>query len=295
MRFGVNSLLWTAAFSREHLTLLPQIKHWGFDGVEIARFDFDGFPAGEIRGALNDEGLECTFCSALTGRMSLASDDPAVRGETREFLQRGIEVTAALGARVFVGPFCAPVGLLVGRRRTDDEWARVVEGLASLVNSLDDCGVTLALEPLNRFETYFLNTAADAVALCDTVGHPRIGILFDTFHANIEEKTIGAPVEAAGSRIKHVHACENDRGIPGSGHVDWRGLFDALRRINYDGWITIESFGFAIPEIAAAACIWRDIAPNADAIAESGVRFLRSAAGAVMKGASPARRSSAYR
>jgi D-psicose/D-tagatose/L-ribulose 3-epimerase len=284
MRFGINTLLWTASFNREHLHLLPRIKRWGFDGVEIARFDFDGFPAAEIRRAIEDEGLACTFCSALIGQMSLASDDAAVRNQARDFIRRGIEVTARLGAGVFVGPYCAPVGLLVGRRRTDAEWARVVDGLCSLTADLDNCGVDLALEPLNRFETYFLNTAADAAALCDAVAHPRIGILFDSFHANIEEKTVGAAVDTAAHRIKHVHACENDRGIPGSGHVDWTGLFAALRRAHYTGWVTIESFGFAIPEIAAAACIWRDLAPDADAIAAEGVRFLRSAAAAAMAG-----------
>lgn len=277
MKFGVNTLLWTAAFDTTHLSLLPQIKQWGFDGIEIARFDFTGFPASQIRRAAADEGLECTFCSALTGRLSLISNDPAERRAAREFLARGAEVAAELGAEVFVGPFCAPVGQLVGRRRTADEWKRVVDGLTSLGAALDSTGVMLAIEPLNRFETFFLNTAADAARLCDEVGHPRIGALLDSFHANIEEKTIAEAVETLGPRIRHVHACENDRGIPGTGHVDWPALFTALRRAGYNGWIVIESFGFAIPEIAAAACIWRDIAPNPEAIASEGIRFLRAA------------------
>jgi D-psicose/D-tagatose/L-ribulose 3-epimerase len=285
MKFGINTLLWTAGFSREHLHLLPQIKGWGFDGVEIARFDFAGFPAAEIRRALADEGLGCTFCSALTGRMSLASEDAAIRREAFDFVRRGVETAAALGAAVFVGPYCAPVGLLVGRRRNGDEWKRVVESLSALGDTLDGCRVDLALEPLNRFETYFLNTASDAAALCEEVGHPRIGVLLDTFHANIEEKTIGAAIEAAGPRIKHVHTCENDRGIPGTGHVDWQGLFSGLRRTGYDGWVTIESFGSAIPEIAAAACIWRDLAPTTDAIASEGLQFLRATARVATVGA----------
>jgi D-psicose/D-tagatose/L-ribulose 3-epimerase len=278
MKFGVNTLLWTAGFNESHLTLLPRIKQWGFDGIEIARFDFSGFPGARVRRAVVDEGLECTFCSALTGRMSLISDDPAIRQEARDFLDRGIEVTAELGADVFIGPFCAPVGQLLGRRRTGDEWKRAVEGLQSLTTMLDSCGVILALEPLNRFETFFLNTASDTAALCDEIAHSRIGALLDSFHANIEEKTIGAAVDALGSRIQHVHACENDRGIPGTGHVDWPGLFTGLRKAGYDRWMVIESFGFAIPEIAAAACIWRDIAPTPEAIAEQGIRFLRRTA-----------------
>lgn len=279
MKIGINTLLWTAGFGPEHFPLLAKVKRWGFDGIEIARFDFDGFPAAQVRRAVENAGLECTFCSALTGSMSLVSDDPTIRTQTRDFLVRGIEVAGELGSPVFVGPFVAPVGQLLGRRRTEDEWKRAVEGLSTLRDVLARTHVALGLEPLNRFETYFLNTAADAVRLSDAVGDPKIGVLLDTFHANIEEKTIMDAVDVLGKRIKHVHTCENDRGIPGSGHVDWDGLFPALDRAGYDGWLVIESFGFAIKEIAAAACIWRDLAPTSEAIAVEGLRFLRGMTG----------------
>jgi D-psicose/D-tagatose/L-ribulose 3-epimerase len=276
MKFGVNSLIWTAGFDRSHLPLLEKVKRQGFDGIEIARFGFDGFPAAEIRSALANAGLECTFCSALTGSMSLVSAEAPVRRQARDFLARGIEVAAELGSSIFMGPFCAPVGYLPGRRRTEDEWRWAVEGLQSLGETLDKCGVTLTIEPLNRFETYFLNTAADGVKLCDEVGHPRVGIVFDTFHGNIEEKDLGGAIRTLGKHLKHVHTCENDRGIPGSGHIEWRSVFSALRDVGYDGWLVIESFGSNIPEIAAAACIWRDLAPSSDAIAAEGVKFLKT-------------------
>jgi D-psicose/D-tagatose/L-ribulose 3-epimerase len=275
MRFGINTLLWTAAFDREHLGLLPRIREWGFDGVEIARFDYEGFPAKEIRRALADNGLEVTACSALTGSLSLINEDAGVRKHSREFMTKAIEAGAAMGAKVLVGPYVSPVGHLTGRRRTDDEWKRAVEELSQLATALSDHDMTLAVEPLNRFECYSLNTAADAVQLCEAVGNPRVGVLFDTFHANIEEKTIAGAVEMLGRHTMHVHACENDRGIPGSGHVDWDGLFGSLKRTGYDGWVVIESFGQQIPEIAAAACIWRDLAPQPDMIASEGVKFLR--------------------
>jgi D-psicose/D-tagatose/L-ribulose 3-epimerase len=276
MKIGINTLLWTAGFGPEHFPLLKQIKRWGFDGVEIARFDFDAFPVAVVRRAVEDAGLECTFCSALTGAQSLICEDAAIRAQTRTFLLRGIEVAAELGSPVFLGPFVAPVGQLLGRKRTTDEWKRAVEGLSSLTPALDSYGVSLAIEPLNRFETFFLNTAADAARLCDDVNHPSVGVLLDTFHANIEEKTIVDAVDVLGKRIHHVHTCENDRGIPGSGHVDWIGLMSALARVGYDHWYVIESFGSTIPEIAAAACIWRDLAPAPEAIAVEGVRFLRN-------------------
>ncbi len=274
MKIGINTLLWSGGFGEADFPLLGRIKSWGFDLVEISRFDFDGFPAARVRRAVEDEGLSCNFCSALTGDLSMVGPEP---GRALDFLRRGIEVAAELGAPVFSGPYCAPVGYLPGRRRTDAEWNQAVEYLRRLGPVLDGHGVSLAVEALNRFETFFLNTAADSKRLVDEVGHPRIGILFDTFHANIEEKHVAAAVPLLGSRIKNVHTCENDRGIPGTGHVPWTELFSALRGIGYEGSVVIESFGSTIPEIAAAACIWRDLAPDAETLAREGQVFLRAA------------------
>jgi D-psicose/D-tagatose/L-ribulose 3-epimerase len=135
--------------------------------------------------------------------------------------------------------------------------------------------VTAAIEPLNRFETFFLNTADDAARFCDEVGHPNVGILFDTFHANIEEQSIADGYRKVARHLKHVHTCENDRGTPGSGHVEWDAVFAALAEIGYDGWLTIESFGSNLPEIAAAAAIWRDLAATPEAVAFDGIGFLK--------------------
>jgi D-psicose/D-tagatose/L-ribulose 3-epimerase len=278
MKFGINTLLWTASFDRQHLDLIPKARAGGFDAIEVARFDFTGFPAAEVRRAAEQEGMGTIFCSALTGRQSLVSDDPDVRRETREFIKDGIKVTAEIGAKTFIGPYCSAVGLLPGRRRTEDEWKRCVEELQGLVPTLKEYDVSIALEPLNRFETYFLNTAADAAKLCDEVGDGHVGILGDTFHFNIEEKSIPNAYRICGRHLKHVHTCENDRGIPGSGHVDWAGVMAALHELKFDGYVSIESFGSAIKEIAAAACIWRDLAPSSEAIAFDGVAFLKKAA-----------------
>jgi D-psicose/D-tagatose/L-ribulose 3-epimerase len=275
MKFGVNTLLWTAGFDNSHLSLLPPIKNAGFDGVEIARFDFTGFPAAAIHRDAERLGLETIFCSALTGDASLITDDTGVRSRSISFLKDGVRVAAELGARVFIGPFLSAVGLLPGRRRTSDEWQRGIEGLQSLGETLASHNVILAVEPLNRFETYSLNTAADGVALCDAVGHPNIGILYDTFHGHIEEKHTGEAIRQVGKHLKHVHTCENDRGVPGSGQVHWDQVFPALRDAGYDGWLVIESFGQNVPEIAAAACIWRDLAPSPEAIMLGGLEFLK--------------------
>ncbi len=150
-----------------------------------------------------------------------------------------------------------------------------MECFQQLGPSLDKYDVTLAIEPLNRYETYFLNTAKDAVRLCREIGHPRVGILFDTYHANIEEKDIASAIRETGPYLRHFHSCENDRGIPGTGHIDWPRVFGALRDANYDAWLTIESFGFSLGALSAAASIWRDLAPSAQDIAIEGLQFLR--------------------
>ena len=150
-----------------------------------------------------------------------------------------------------------------------------MEGYQELGPVLDEYRVELCIEPLNRFETFFLNTTADAVALCAAVDHPRVGILWDTFHANIEEKHPAAALASTSRYLKHVHTCENDRGTPGSGHVDWPGVFGALRQIGYNGWLTIESFGFTLGDLSAAAAIWRDLEDTPEEIAWRGVEFLK--------------------
>lgn len=275
IKLGVNTFIWSAAFGPDQLPLLPRIKAHGFDGVEVPLFDPADFPAKAIREGLAANGLECTVCSIIPPGRSLISDDPDVRRRTRLHLRDAIEAAAEVGARLIDGPLYSPVGHLPGRRRTGDEWQWAIEGYQSVTATLQACGVTLAIEPLNRFETCFLNTAADAAALCDQVGHPLVGVAYDTFHANIEEKDIADGCRRIGSHLKHVQISENDRGTPGSGHIAWTDLLQALRGLGYDGWLTIESFGPSLGAFSAAVAIWRDIEPTTDAIAFDGIEFLR--------------------
>jgi D-psicose/D-tagatose/L-ribulose 3-epimerase len=276
MQIGVNTLLWTAGFQQAHLPLIGKVRELGLDGIELATFDFASFPAAEVRRELAEQGMPAILCSALVGGMSLATGDAAVRAQSMEFLQAGVRTAAEAGLSLFIGPFCSAVGYLPGRRRTGDEWSRCVDGLRALGEYADGFGVRVAVEPLNRFETFFLNTAADALRLCEAVDHPRIGVLYDTFHANIEEKNQAAAIRLLGKHIFHVHTCENDRGVPGSGPVDWAGVIGALREIGYDDWLVIESFGPGIKEIAAAACIWRDLSAAPEDIPVLGARNLRA-------------------
>lgn len=275
MRFGVNLLIWTANFTPQHFPLLPKLKAAGFDGVELPLFNPDGYPSAEVRAALKDNGLEVTTCVIMSQGTNLFDADASVRAKGMEHMRKSIEVNAAIGSHMMAGPLYSPVGWLPGRRRTSDEFSRCAESYRELGAFLDQHEVSVGIEPLNRFETFFLNTAADGALLCDAVNHPRVGLLIDTFHSNIEEKNIASAYRAAGRHLNHVHTCENDRGIPGSGHTPWSEVFQAIRDLKYDGWFTIESFGFNLPEISAAAAIWRDLAPTPDHIAYDGLKFLK--------------------
>ena len=275
MKFGVNTFIWAAGIDGDLLARFSAIERAGFDGVELPLIHPEQAPVAEIRRQLEESHLDCTFCSVLPQGLSAISDDAAVRRKTQEHLRECVRVAAEAGAHMLAGPLYSPVGYLPGRRRTEDEWKRAVECYQQLGSILESHGVTIAVEPLNRFETYFLNTAGDAARFAAEVGHNNVGVLFDTFHANIEEKEVAPALRSVAGCLKHFHACENDRGTPGSGHTDWGGVFQALEEMRYDGWVTIESFGFALGELSAAASIWRDLAPSAESIAFEGVKFLR--------------------
>ena len=276
IKLGVNTFIWSASFDQTCIDRLPAIKDHGFDGVEVPLFRPAEFPARQIRQLCEARDLERTVCSVLVQGFSLIDEDRSVRQKTQAHLTDVIAATADAGAHLVAGPLYCPVGYLPGRRRTGDEWKWAIEAYQAVGDALAANDVTLAIEPLNRFETYFLNTAADARKLADAVHHPRVKILYDTFHSNIEEKSIAAGLELVGDQLGHVHMCENDRGIPGSGHVEWGDVFRALQRVGYHGWWTIESFGFALGDLSAAAAIWRDIESSPDAIAFEGVKFLQA-------------------
>lgn len=278
MKFGANTFIWADRFGAEQFPLLETLKRAGFDGIEVPLFDPGQYRGSAARRAIEQHGLECTICSVLPTGLHTASADAETRRRAGEHLRASVAATAELGSRLIAGPLYSPVGYFSGSRRTDDEWKRAVETFQQVGAALDEHDVTLAIEPLNRYETYFLNTAVDAARFCREICHPRIGILFDTYHANIEEKDVAAAIREAAPYLRHFHSCENDRGIPGTGHVDWSAVFAALREANYDRWLTIESFGFSLGALSAAASIWRDLAPSAEDIAVEGLRFLKGRA-----------------
>ncbi len=279
MKFGVNTMVWTTRINETHEALFSCIKEWGFDGVELFLSPQEPADIPAVRQMLEDNHLECTTCSVLPRDCHLVSPEPEMRARGVEFLKTCVDRTAELGARLVCGPMYAGLGVMTGRRRTAEEWSWAVAGLQVVARHAETRQVTICLEPLNRFETYFLNTLEDAAHLIRDIGAPNVKIHFDTFHSNIEEKHPAEALRSVAKELGHVHISENDRGIPGSGHVDWQGVLKVLKAIRYQGWMTIESFAQPEPDLAAAAAIWRDMAPSGDELAQQGLRFIRRLAG----------------
>jgi len=279
VRFGLNLLVYTAAFTKNDTGLIDKVAGFGYDGVEILFGDLDVLDAAATRKAREQAGIGLTACAVMTPEANIISGDAGERAAGLARLKRIIDITAEMGGDVVAGPLYAPVRQLPGRARTDAEWQWAVEGLRAAAEYAAPNNITLAFEPLNRFETYMINVAADAVRLARDVDHPHLKVQFDTFHAHIEERDSAAAIKATGAMLGHFHASENDRGVPGSGQVRWEACFDALRAIDYRGWVTIESFAMGIVDLCAAACIWRPIYDSADALARDGLAFLKQMAG----------------
>ncbi|MGD0127217.1 MAG: sugar phosphate isomerase/epimerase family protein [Terriglobia bacterium] len=279
MKYGVNTMVWTTRVNETHEELFSCIKAWGFDGVELFLSPQEPADIPAVRRMLEANHLECTMCSVLPRECHLVSPQAEVRARGVLFLKTCVDRTAELGARLICGPMYAGLGVMTGRQRTADEWNWAVEGLQAVGRHAEKREVTICLEPLNRFETYFLNTLEDAASLVRDIGAPNVKIHFDTFHSNIEEKHPAEALRSVANELGHVHISENDRGIPGSGHFDWQGVLKVLKAIRYNGWMTIESFAQPEPDLAAAAAIWRDVAPSGDELAQQGLRFIRRLAG----------------
>lgn len=280
MKVGMNLLLWTAAADESHFGLLEDIKKWGFDGVELPMFSVDGSPWSALAKHLDGLKLGRTVVAVMPQDTSLVADDAAVRKAGVAHLKASVDACRELGAETIAGPIYHPVGALVGRGPTPDEWKRLAEAIREVAEYAEKDGPLISIEPLNRFETYVLNAQADAARIAQEVGMDNVGILYDTFHANIEEKNVNAAIHDAGKRINHVHISANDRATPGEDHVDWEMTFNALKDVGYDGWLTIEAFGAWLPEIAGATCIWRKMAPSEEHIAKEGCAFVRRQWGA---------------
>lgn len=277
-QIGVNAWVWTSPVNTEEFgRLAPMVKRMGFDLIEFgieSTSDLDYAKAGDIARA---NGLGVSVCAAMGPDRDLIHSDDGIRGNGMDYVRHCIDAAKTVGATNVIGPLYSAVGRTW--QSTEDERKRdtdlLVRQLKALSQYAGDRGVGLAVEPLNRFETSFMNLASQAIDVVDRVDHPSCGILLDTFHMNIEERSIGDAIRAAGKRVRQIHTCENDRGAPGSGHVPWQEVATACRDIGFTGPYVIESFTNKVKSIARAAAIWRNFSDTQDALAEDGLKFLR--------------------
>jgi len=278
MHFGANTWIWTSPLTTETLReLVPHVAEMGFDWIELPIESPHDFDYDVARDLLHEHGLRASLAAATGPDRDLISPDASIRENARHYLRHCIDAAHAVGAAHVIGPMYSAVGrtwqATPAERERDMD--RLLEQLRPLAAHAGERGVTLCIEPLNRFETSFINLTAQGIDLVDRLDHPACGLLLDTFHMNIEEKSLGDAIRAAGSRVRHIHACENDRGTPGTGHVPWDDVAAGLRDIGYDGPVVIETFSAEVQAIARAAAIWRPLAPSQDALAREGLAFLR--------------------
>lgn len=276
MKLGISTWVWTSPATTEKLeTLIPHIAEMGYDAVELPVETPGEFDVSRARVLADAHGLAISICAVIGKGRDLLLEDERAQGV--DYLRTCIEIADEAGSPTLVGPFYSAVGRCW--RAAPEERERDVARLADLLRDLGERAaaydVALGIEPLNRFETSFLNTTRQAIELVEQVDHPAVGLSLDLFHAGIEEKSPGDALREAGERLIHLQVAENDRGTPGTGHLPWLDVAAALREIEYDGKVVIETFSDRVEAIARAAAIWRPLAPNPDALAREGLQFLR--------------------
>ena len=276
MKTGFNMLLWTPFVTEEHFGQMGKLKVAGYDGVEIPLFSGEAAHYQKVGQAAKDEGLKCTTCTVIPDE---EHNPISVEAKHREggldYLKWAIDCNAALGSEVMCGPYYQPLGVFSGQPATEEEKKRAAEVLRSAAEYAAAANLVLAVEALNRFECYFLNTLDDAAALAKRVDHPNFGIMYDTFHGSIEEKD---PVGCVGKHLKwirHVHISENDRGTPGKGHVRFGEILSELRGGGYNEWLTIEAFGRDMAELAATTRVWRDLSASPEECYGEGLKMIQ--------------------
>ena len=278
MKTGFNLLLWTTHVTPEHFPLFDILKTAGYDGVEVPLFEGTPEHCRMVGEAIRNAGLACTSVTVLPDEAhSAISPDPASRKGAIEHLTWAIDCSEALGSDVLCGPFHQPLAVFSGEGPSAEELAFGIEVHQKAADLAAKANIVLALEPLNRFECYVLNTMAATRDYVQRVGRPNFGALYDTFHANIEEQDPIGCIALSGDVIKHVHISENDRGTPGNGHVDFEATMKMLRTTGYDGWLTIEAFGKSLPGLAAATKVWRDFFESEEEVYMVGLKTMKDA------------------
>jgi D-psicose/D-tagatose/L-ribulose 3-epimerase len=274
MKYGMNLLLWSGEVTEAMLPTIEKLRAMGYDGVELPLFNLD-LDYASLGKKLDDLGLQRTAVTVRNLEDNPISPEATVRAKGIELTKKTLDCCAAAGVQTLCGPYHSALGHFSGSGPTADEWAWGVESMQAVAEYAGSVGVKLGVEALNRFECYLLNAHADAARFARDVNHPACGIMYDTFHSNIEEKDIVGTLEEIKDVLCHIHISENDRSTPGTGNVNWEKNFSGIGKIGYDGWLVIEAFGLALPELAAATKIWRRMFDNELKSAEDGLTFMK--------------------
>ncbi|HET8735040.1 MAG TPA: sugar phosphate isomerase/epimerase family protein [Pricia sp.] len=281
--YGVSTWLWQSPFTTESVSLFPKIRQMGFDAVEIPVEDPSLIDGTTVKEALDANGLKGLVCGVFGPTKDLTADDPALHENCFRYVEQCFTLCNAWGAEFLAGPMYSAVGKarMVSGEQRKIEWERAVTNLRKVCGMAQNHDVSIALEPLNRFESDLVNTAEDVMRLIGDINHPSAKVLLDGFHMTIEEKDIRKAIHTVGNKLVHVQVSENHRGVPGTGLTPWGDFKKGLEEVDYTGTISIESFTPEIKELAGAVCIWKHMADSQDQFASEGLRFLRETFGSL--------------
>ncbi|WP_276484166.1 sugar phosphate isomerase/epimerase family protein [Paraflavitalea pollutisoli] len=278
IQYGVSTWLWTSPFTTASIDeLFPKIARMGFEVVEIAVEDPALIDVQAINRGLEQYGLKANICGAFGPSRDLTNDDPTVHQNCFDYITACLDICVGVGTAFFGGPMYSAVGKarMVPPDQRKREWDLAVTNLRKVSELAAARGLQIALEPLNRFESDLVNTAADVLRMVNDINHPAAKIMLDGFHMSIEEKNIEQAIRTAGNQLIHLQVSENYRGTPGTGQTPWQDYRKGLEAINYRGTVTIESFTPDNKELAGAVCFWHPMADNQDDFATEGLRFLK--------------------
>ncbi|CAM4089241.1 sugar phosphate isomerase/epimerase [Paenibacillus alkaliterrae] len=273
MKLGIHAFAWCSKWTNETLHLIDRAKKLEMDFIEIPLLDLDTFDSSAIKNRLMQVGLEACTSTVLSADTDFTSDDPAIRQNGIEYLKACIRATSEIGATNFTGVIYSQHVKNATARPTEKEWKQAADCLREVAKYAQEYGILVGIEPVNRYETYLVNTAEQAMKLKEMVGEPNIKIHLDTYHMNIEEKSFYEATKLVGDDLIHYHLCENDRGIPGTGVVNWDDIFRALGEMNYQGYAALESFVDISDSMNT--WVWRKLAPDGDTLVREAITFIR--------------------
>lgn len=273
MKLGIHAYAWCSQWTNDTLDLIDRVKGLGLDFIEIPLMALDTFDAKAIHNRLQQVDIESCTSTVLLNDTDITSDDPLIRQKGVDYLKKCVEATSQIGAQNFSGVIYSKHVKSLKNRPTTKDWKYSADALREVGEYAAQQNINVGIEPVNRYETYLINTCEQALKLKEMIGLENIKIHLDTYHMNIEEKDFYTATKNAGANLMHYHLCENDRGIPGTGTVDWDGIFRGLSEINYQGYAALESFVDTTDNMNT--WVWRQLAPNGDVLVKEGITFIK--------------------